>query len=131
MTATKVPANARPPMDRKVTRKSEEKREELLDDGLKITIDGEVHIVRDGDVTPQVARELREASGMSYVRLIQTIRRDPDIDVLSAFVWLARRIQGEYVALDDVVVTYDAILEDGFDISQPGAEVVDGNDPES
>lgn len=120
----------RPTLQPKVTRKSEEKRENALDDGLKITIDGEVHVVRDGDITAQIARELRAVSGMSYLRLVQTIKGDADIDVLSAFVWLSRRILGEVVSLDEVSVTYDEILDDGFDISRPGAEVLDTSNPE-
>lgn len=120
----------RPTLQPKVTRKSEEKREEALDDGLKITIDGESHVVRDGDITAQIARELRAVSGMSYLRLVQTIKADADIDVLSTFVWLSKRILGEVVSHDEVSVTYDAILDDGFDISRPGAEVLDTSNPE-
>lgn len=117
---------SRPTTARKVTRKTEEKRDDALDQGVSLTIDGESYVVRVGDVTPQIARELRNESGMSFMRLIGTVSSDPDIDVISAFVWLARRIRGEDVAFGDVEVTYGQILSDGFDVSVPdAAEVAD------
>lgn len=124
MTAT------RPKIAPKHTPGSEKNREASLDQGLRVTIDGEVHEVRDGDMTPQIARELRALSGMSYVRLVQTIKADPDIDVLSTFVWLARRILGEVVEFDEVAVSYEAILADGFDMSPTSAEELDTSNPE-
>ena len=131
MTATKVPANARPPMDRKITRKSEENRDEALDQGLRMSIGGEVFEARVGDVTPAIARELRKHTGNGFMNLVQTTADDPDIDVISAFVWVARRIAGEDVAFDDVQVSYAEMLSDDFDVTLPGAEDLGGDNPES
>ena len=125
---TTIPEGARPPLDRKVTRKSEEKRDEALDQGLKLTIDGEVYEARVGDVTPDIARELRSYTGKGFMNLIQTTAEDPDIDVISAFVWVARRIRGESVAFEDVSISYSQMLSDGFDVALPGAE--DADSPE-
>jgi hypothetical protein len=118
---------ARPTTARKVTRSSETKREAVLDSGLRITVEGEVYDVRLGDVTPALARELRAAIGMGPLQLINATGIAPDVDLLSAFVWLARRIRGEYVRIEDVSVSYQAMLSDGFDVGFPEAE----EDPEA
>jgi hypothetical protein len=122
VTANKVPASARPPLDRKVSRETAKNVDKVLDEGLKLTIDGEVFEARYGDITPALARELRENSGMSFIRLVNTATVEADIDVLSAAVWVARRIRGEDVAFADVKVSYTQMLSDDFDISLPGAE---------
>ena len=116
-------------MDRKVTRKSEEKRDEALDQGLRLTIDGRVYEARVGDVTPEISRELRRGTDMGFLQLLDTLANRPDVDVISAFVWVARRIQGEYLDLDQVSISYKQFLSDGFDIALPGAESAD-NSPE-
>lgn len=116
----------RPALARKVTPKSEANRAEALDQGVKFTLpDGGTYEVRVGDVTPQLGREIRNALGMSFQRLMDEVVRDVDVDTISAFVWIARRIKGEQVALDDVTVTYADMLSDGFDIDVAGAEVVE------
>lgn len=130
MTTTKVPAGARPALDRKPTRKSEENRESALDQGIKITIDDEVYEARIGDVTPDIARELRARSGMGFIRLVNEAAQDPDIDLISAIVWVARRIRGEDVDFGDVNVTYRQMLSAGFDVALPGAEDLGGDHPE-
>lgn len=117
----------RPPLARKHTSGTDAKRDEALDTGVRLTIDGEVFEARVGDVTSVIARELRQASGMSFMKLINTVGEDPDIDVVSAFVWVARRIKGEQVAFDDVSVSYSQMLSDGFDVAVAGAEEVDEN----
>lgn len=111
---------ARPSTARKVTRKTEESRESALDQGLRISMDGEVFEVRIGDITPTMARELRSKVGFGPMQLVAQCAADPDVDLLSAFVWLARRIAGELVRFEDVEVTYAQLLSDGFDVSAPG-----------
>lgn len=110
----------RPTTARKVTRKTEESRESALDHGLRITMEGEDFEVRVGDITPTMARELRSNIGCGPMQLIRQCAIDPDVDLLSAFVWLARRIAGELVRFEDVEVTYAQLLSDGFDVSTPG-----------
>lgn len=111
---------SRPTTARKVTRKTEESRESALDQGLRITLDGEVFDVRLGDITSPMARELRSKLGFGPMQLVGQLAVDPDVDLLSAFVWLARRINGELVRFEDVEVTYAQLLSDGFDVSTPG-----------
>jgi hypothetical protein len=110
----------RPTTARKVTRTTEESRQEALNQGLRITIEGEVYEVRVGDLGKHLAAELRSQIGCGPMQLIRTCAVDPDIDLLSAFVWLARRIKGEMVAFDEVEVTYAQLLSDGFDVTVPG-----------
>lgn len=111
---------SRPSTTRKVTRKTEESRESALDQGLRIVLDGETFDVRLGDITDKLAGELRSRIGCGPMSLIRQCAIDPDIDLLSAFVWLARRIAGEMVRFEDVEVTYAQLLSDGFDVSTPG-----------
>lgn len=111
---------SRPTTARKVTRKTEAKREDALDQGLRITLDGEVFDVRLGDITSTMARELRAKLGFGPMQLVGQLAVDPDVDLLSAFVWLARRIAGELVRFEDVEVTYAQLLSDGFDVTAPG-----------
>lgn len=126
---------ARPTTARKATRKSEQKRKSGLQDGLRIELaSGEVYEARYGDVTPQIARELRRNLGIGFQGLMQALGTDPDVDLLSAFVWVARRCQGEAVAFDSVWITYEDLDADGFDINrtQDDAEDADEDaDPEA
>lgn len=117
----------RPNLNRKVTRTSEAKRESALEQGLRLTIDGQTYEVRLGDVTARIARELRAATGHGVNGLINAVAADPDVDLIAEFVWLARRIRGEHVDLDDVEVSYADMLADGFDVSLPG-EAAEGDD---
>jgi hypothetical protein len=112
----------RPTTARKVTRTSEANRNAALDSGLRITIDDEKFDVRLGDVTPAMARELRNHTGMGPLQLINATALYPDLDLLTAFVWLARRQRGEFVAFDSVAVTYTQMMSDGFDVGFPEAE---------
>lgn len=115
----------RPSLARKVTPADEKQRADDLDTGVRVTLDGETFEVRLGDMTAPLARGLRQATGLSWMRLMRELASDPDIDSLSALVWLARRIRGEQVAFDDVQVTYQQMLDDGFDIDVCEAEEVE------
>lgn len=120
-----TPTPARPSAARKHTRTTETKREGALDQGLRITLDDEVFEARVGDITSAMARELRSHLGFGPMQLIRQCAIDPDVDLLSAFVWLARRIKGEMVRFQEVEVTYAQLLSDGFDVSTPGSEEPD------
>lgn len=110
----------RPAAAPKVTTSSEKNRENALDQGLRITLDDEAFEVRVGDITSALARDLRAHVGFGPMQLIRQCAVDPDVDLLSAFVWLARRIGGELVRFEDVEVTYAQLLSDGFDVATPG-----------
>lgn len=120
----------RPSAARKVTRSSEENRQDALEQGVRITLDGESYEVRLADVTPNLTRELRRQAGMSFNQLMREVVTDPDLDSLAGFVWMARRIAGEVVEIDDVIVTYAQILDEGFEVATPGKRAED-SDPEA
>lgn len=122
---------SRPSTARKVTRRTEERREGFLESGLRITIEGEAFELRLGDVTPAVALELRRKVGFGFHALTQVLATDPDIDVLSAFVWVSRRCRGEDVSFEDVQVTYEQMLNDGFSIDQPNDTTGEADGPEA
>lgn len=123
--------NNRPSTQRKHTRKTEESRADALEQGIRITLDGAVYTVRLGDITSTVARELRSQAGLSVNQLMQEITTSPDVDIIASFVWLARRLSGDDVAHDDVVISYTQLLGDGFDVSLPDKREVDDSSPEA
>jgi hypothetical protein len=122
MTAKKA-ASSRPSLAPKSTRKTEKKRDDDADSGLRVKLDGDIYEVRFGDVSSEVIRELRRHAGFGFNGLAQALKIDPDVDFIAAFVWLARRVAGEDVAFNDVVVTYRQLLED-FDVEAVGSEDV-------
>lgn len=71
--------------------------------GMKIELDGRTYVVRESDLTPHDVRALRKETGFSWAGLGRELQRDPDIDLIAALVWMARRLDG-----DDV--TYDTVL---------------------
>lgn len=76
---------------------------------LRVRIDGRVHELRLGDITPALAMEVRKSTGMPLSTFLQS-PRDPDS--LGVFVWLARRMGGEIrLTLDRVFaeVTMDKL----------------------
>lgn len=121
---------SRPSAARKQTRTTEQNRTNELEQGIRITLDGEVHEVRLGDVTSNLTRELRRGTGLSFNQLMREVTTDPDVDSIAGFVWLARRIKGEKVDVEDVVVTYTQLLDGDFDVDVPGKRE-DSDDPEA
>lgn len=122
----------RPTTARKVTRKTEAKRDAALDEGLKLTIDGAEYVVRAGDLTALDSRELRKQVGMSFAALLQAFNTDPDIDLIAAVMWLARRIKGEaQLTYDDVAgeVGYDVL--DQIEFADAGPEEAEVAGPEA
>lgn len=124
------PAN-RPSTARKRTPADEKKRNEALAQGYRMTIDGQVYQAVIGDVTPTIARELRQATGHGFMGLLQGLGKDADIDLISEAVWVARRINGEAVTLDEVEVGYQQILSDDFEVDVAQDEEAKTPDPEA
>lgn len=81
--------------------------------GLQIVLDGRTHTVRESDLTPHDVRALRKEVGFSWAGLSRELQRDPDIDLIAALVWLARRIDGDEVPYDQVLdeIGYDSELD--------------------
>lgn len=127
---TKAP-KTRPTTARKVTRKTEENRAAAHNRGLQVKVGGQAYEVRLGDITPAMAHELRMKVGFGPAQLIAAVVTAPDIDVVSAFVWLSRRIDGEKVAFGDVSITYDELFAEDFDFDPvENAPEDDASDPE-
>ena len=122
----------RPSLQRKHTRTTKANKAEALDTGMTVVMPDGTHTVRIGDVTPQIARELRAAIGTGVLGLMEQLgSKDADLDLVQAFIFVARRIAGEAVTLDDCEVTYADMLSDDFDVVVAGAEEPDGSDPEA
>jgi hypothetical protein len=118
---------SRPSLARKVTPKSEAKRASALEEGVRITIEGETFEVRVGDISAHDERALRREWGGSFQDLSDELGGKPGIDSISAFVWFARRMRGDDVEFDDVNYTYAAILADDFAVALAGDEEVSDN----
>ena len=131
---TTVPATARPPLDRKHTKSSEAKRQENLNLGARITVNGEAFEARLGDITPVFGREVRRALGYGFMDLLDRLGDSPELDYVAEFLWVARRLRGEDVALDDIELDYADLLDEGFDVGDPAALPAieeDGVNPEA
>jgi hypothetical protein len=78
--------------------------------GMKIELDGRTYIVRQADIGPKDIRALRSETGFSWAGLGRELQKDPDLDLIGALIWLARRIEGDEVAYDDILeeLSYDA-----------------------
>lgn len=111
---------------RKVTRKTEEKRDSANDSGLTITVGGESYTVHFGDVTPQIARQLRAETGLGFMALLAEISKAPEVDVVAAFIWVAKLVNGERVPLKSIDVAYEDIFDDDFDVADADADEVTG-----
>ena len=85
----------RPTAQRRHTRATDQARDAELDQGLSITVDGRTHTVRMGDLTALDAQALRRECGYSFMGLMRAFEADPDVDLVAAVVWLARRLEGE------------------------------------
>lgn len=118
----------RPSLARKQTPRSEQQRKDALNEGLSINVDGRVYTVRMGDLKSIDTMALRRATGYSFTGLMRAVQSDPDIDLIAAIVWLARRTEGEKL------LDYEAVASEiGYDVDidivddEPGEEA----DPEA
>lgn len=93
------------------TKRSADEKRQALEQGLRITLDGRQYEVRFGDVTPAISRELRAATGMGWAQMTGLLMSDPDVDLLQAFVWVARRLKGERLSIDDVEMSYEDVID--------------------
>lgn len=96
---------------------------------LTVNLDGEAYVFRPNDTTAKMAGELRRECGMSVNKIMALAADDPDLDVIAAVVFLARRQRGEKVTYDEVAsaITYGSELDTSSttgDAIEPG-EVFD------
>jgi hypothetical protein len=99
--------------------------------GMKIEVDGRTYIVRESDLSPRDIRELRRETGFSWAGLGRELQRDPDIDLIGALVWLARRLDGDQVSYDEVLdgLSYDSDLN--LSLEDKRGEKAEGDSPEA
>jgi len=62
---------------------------------MAIAINGKPYSLNPMDLSSNDVAALRQATGMSLRRVFELAETDPDIDVIAAFVWMARRAAGE------------------------------------
>ena len=116
-------ASGRPSIQRKQTRATEAKRKSEQDLGISIRVEGTDYTVRHGDLTSLDTMALRRETGLSFMGLLSAFETQPDIDLIAALVWLARRIEGERM-----LTFADVAREIGYDID---IEVLDDPTEES
>ena len=128
-----MPVAPKEPQDRKTAaskRRVAMGKEEALSQGYRLTIDGQVYEAQLGDVTPVIARELRKHTGYGFLGLMRAMATDADVDLVSAAVWVARRVAQDPVEFEEVNVTYAQMLGDNFEVAVAG-EKADAPDPEA
>jgi hypothetical protein len=129
-----MPVAPKQPQDRRTSaakRRAVMGKEEALSQGYKLTIDGETYQAQLGDVTPAIARELRKNTGYGFLGMLRALSTDADVDLVSAAVWVARRIDHDPVAFEEVEVTYAQMLGDNFEVAVAEDEKADAPDPEA
>ena len=116
----------RPALQRKHTRTTETKRNDELDQGLTVSVDGKQYSVRAGDLTSMDTMALRRETGFSFIGLMRAVQTDPDIDLIAALVWLSRRIDGERM------LSYESVASEiDYDVEVDVIEMADSEtDPQ-
>lgn len=115
--------DSRPNLQRKHTRTTQAKKQAQQDQGVSITLDGRTYTVMAGDLNALDARALRQALGHGLPKLIELLSTDPDIDLVAAVIWLARRIDGERgLTFDEVAEEIDYDAAERIEWASPGAD---------
>ena len=86
-----------------------------------IQYEGKTYTVRQADLTPRDIAALRKETGFpGWLGLVEAAGSGFDLDVLAAFLWLARRVKGEFVPYETVLdeMSYDA-APDRYDGRMP------------
>lgn len=120
---------SRPSLARKVTPADRQrKHDQVAGRALSVTVDGVGYVVREGDLSAADSAALRREMGMSFAGVLRAAATDPDIDLVAAIVWLARRAEGERALTFAEVaesIGYDAELDfgptDGGEADSPEA----------
>ena len=102
----------------KHTTKTEKNRESANNEGVRIVVDGVSYAVREADLTSLDISALRREVCLSFVGLMGALQGDqPDIDLLAALVWLARRQDGEQM-LTYAAVAKEITYDSDFDVER-------------
>ena len=89
---------------------------------IEVTVDGKAHQLALAELSIGLVKECRRVTGTPPMRIVALFQAgEADIDTLAAFVWLARRHNGERVTLDDVEtgLSYDSDITMRFVNDEP------------
>jgi hypothetical protein len=98
VTVSQVAAsNGQPTAKEKPWQELEEdkRRSESTDVGLKATVAGRVYEFHFGEMSASDVAVLRQQTGHSGLQLLNLLVHAPDVDLVAAVVWMARRLAGE------------------------------------
>lgn len=124
-------APERPSLAPKHTRKTEAKRSDAMDEGIRIGLGDEVYEVRIGDLNALSERALRRQYGCSFTAMTQEFEADPGLDSIAAVVWLSRYINGETdLSYDEVALEINLEFFENATIEKTGPAEV-GDSPEA
>lgn len=95
-TTPKAPTDRkRPSHTRKETRKTQEKRDEALEQGIAFTDDDGTRLqVRVRDVKGRHDAQLVDAIGLDFMGLLEALSQRQGLDLLAAVVWFGRLVNG-------------------------------------
>lgn len=87
---------------------------------VTITVDGTAYTFYPERITAEIARQVRQASGMSVLRAVQSFESDPDIDVVAVVCYAAalqQNMKVEFASIEQSLsygseITVDAGVED-------------------
>ncbi len=94
---------------------------------ITIKVDDDAFELRLDEINAVDSTAVRNATGMSLRGLLDAAESDPDIDVIAALVWLARR-QGGEPRLAFATVAAEINYDSSFDVGRAGT-VEAGEEP--
>lgn len=82
------------------------RRSAATDVGLKAVVAGKTYEFHFGEMSARDVSALRQQTGYSGLQLLNMLLAAPDVDVVAAVVWMARRLAGERdLTFDEVADT--------------------------
>lgn len=95
---------------------------------IKISVNGDVYEFRPGEMTPRIARLVRQRTGMSAAKAHEQLGSDPDVDVVAVLCYAA-------ALQSDVNADWDKLAESMSWLDMPTVEWAsdegDISDPET
>ncbi len=104
-------------------------KKQAADAAIAVSIDGTTFVLRPSEVTASDVAALRRETGLSLRTVIDQAQNDPDLDVIAALVFMARRQAGDRsVTFDSVAafINYESEIEA---VDVPAEE--EGDSPEA
>jgi hypothetical protein len=110
---------------------AEQRREKAAGPGVRILWDGTTYTIHQGEIPATVALELRQQAGIPLQQLWGLLAGDGGYDLVGILIWLAKRVSGEQVTLNEVLeqITDSTVMDiNGVDATSTPDDpvVVDG-----